>query len=55
MTDISVLAGLSDADRSAYATYCRVRDEVVRLKCAHGSLGVNDPSRYWAQELDQID
>ena len=55
MTEISVPAGLSDADRSAYATYCRVRDEVLRMKGGGEGPGENDPSRYWAQELDQID
>jgi len=53
--DSSSLAALSDADRLAYATYCRVRDEVLRMKDRCESPGGSGPSRYWAQELDQID
>ena len=53
--DSSSLAALSDADRLAYATYCRVRDEVLRMKDRREGPGESGPSRYWAQELDQID
>ena len=34
--DSSSLAALSDADRLAYATYRRVRDEVLRMKDRRG-------------------
>ena len=56
MTDTSRLAAISPADREAYQTYLRVRDEVVRLKGASEvEAGEAEPSRYWAEELEQID
>jgi hypothetical protein len=44
---------LSESDRAAYVTYRRVRDEVLRMKAAEGEQA--GPSRYWTEELDQID
>ena len=56
MTAPSRFAAISPADRAAYATYLRVRDEVVRLMGAADVPGERaEPSRYWAEELEQID
>jgi hypothetical protein len=49
-------AEISERDREAYAAYLGVRDEVARLKAsAPVSGGTGAPSRYWAEELSNID
>ena len=51
----SVERGLSPADRAAFETYRRVRDEVVRMRESRPDNGPSAPSRYWSDELANID
>lgn len=47
---------MNAAEHAAYATYLRVRDEVARLKKATSAeADAALPSRYWAEELSNID
>jgi hypothetical protein len=55
MTDADRLTTMTSADQSAYSNYLRVRDEVARLKRASVQEGDAAPSRYWAEELSNID
>src|ERR687891_403960 len=46
---------MAPADQAAYSNYLRVRDEVTRLKRSSVAEGNAAPSRYWADELSNID
>ena len=55
MTLNSALEALSPPERTACAAYLRVRDEVVRMQEDRNGRGPGAPSRYWAEELEQMD
>jgi len=55
VTHRSPLAALSAPDRAAFETYLRVRDEVFGMQEERDGRGPEEPSRYWAEELEQID
>ncbi len=53
--EAAVRGGLSAADEAAFAAYLRVRTDVLRLKQGAASSVEATPSRYWAEELSNID
>lgn len=55
MTDSDRLTTMAPADQAAYSNYLRVRDEVARLTSSSVHQGDAAPSRYWADELSNID
>ena len=56
MTSSPVTSPSTAVEQAAYENYLRARGEVLRMKAAsEGAAGEAAPSRYWAEELTNID
>ena len=56
MTTSPLTPPLAPVEQAAYENYLRVRAEVLRMKAAAvGAAGEAAPSRYWTEELTNID